>query len=206
MRIVGGTYKGRQFHPGKSFRSRPTTDFSKESLFNILENRINWEETSALDLFAGTGSISFELISRGCRRVTGIEKDKVHCRFIRETVETLGINNFHLVQGDVFHFIRNKPSSFDLVFADPPYTMKNFQTTAEKILGSGILREGGLFILEHSKENQFDHLPDFLELRRYGSVHFSFFRKAATEPEKIADVMTSPPAPLHDGEGGVTKW
>jgi len=192
MRIVGGTYKGRQFHPGKSFRSRPTTDFSKESLFNILENRINWEETSALDLFAGTGSISFELISRGCHRVTGIEKDKVHSRFIRDTSETLGITNFHLVQGDVFHFIRNKPASFDLIFADPPYTMKDFGTVAEKILGSGILREGGLFILEHSKENQFDHLPDFLEIRRYGSVHFSFFRKAVPEAAKGTDLIINP--------------
>lgn len=176
MRIVGGIFKGRQFHPGKSFRSRPTTDFSKESLFNILENSINWEETTALDLFAGTGSISFELVSRGCLHVTSVEKDFVHARFIRETAEILEINNLRLVQGDVFRFLWSCTGQFDLIFADPPYTMRDFGTTALKVLSSGLLKTGGLFILEHSKEHSFNHLPEFTELRRYGSVHFSFFR------------------------------
>jgi 16S rRNA (guanine(966)-N(2))-methyltransferase RsmD len=176
MRIVGGIFKGRQFHPGKSFRSRPTTDFSKESLFNILENHTDWENISALDLFAGTGSISFELISRGCRQVTAVEKDFVHCRFIRNTADTLGINNFRLIQGDVFQFLRSSSEACDLIFADPPYTMKHFGETATKVLESVILKEGGIFILEHSKEYNFDHLPEFTELRKYGSVHFSFFR------------------------------
>lgn len=181
MRIVGGEFKGRQFHPGKSFRSRPTTDFSKESLFNILENHIDWQETSALDLFAGTGSISFELVSRGCRHVTAVENDFVHCRFIRETAVTLGISNLSLIQGEVFRFLTGNKSHFDLVFADPPYTMKGFETVPLKILGSGILNQGGLFILEHSKDHQFSHLPDFTELRRYGSVHFSFFTRNSCE-------------------------
>jgi len=177
MRIVGGKYKGRQFNPGKSFRSRPTTDFSKESLFNILENRILWEETHALDLFAGTGSISFELISRGCDHVTAVEIDFVHCRFIRETAGTLAIQNLTVIRDDVFHFLSQKQDPFDLIFADPPYTMKDFQSVASKVLHSGMLKEGGIFILEHSKANHFEDLAGFLEMRKYGSVHFSFFKK-----------------------------
>jgi 16S rRNA (guanine966-N2)-methyltransferase len=175
MRIVGGKYKGRIFYPGKSFRSRPTTDFGKEGLFNILENRISWEETDALDLFSGTGSISFELISRGCRRVTAVERDFVHCRYIREESAKLGIDNLQVIKDDVFHLIHCNPGQYALVFADPPFDMKDFQLVAEKILSSGILKEKGLFILEHSKSNKFDLVPGFLELRKYGSVHFSFF-------------------------------
>jgi 16S rRNA (guanine966-N2)-methyltransferase len=200
MRIVGGTFKGRQFHPGKSFRSRPTTDFGKEGLFDILENSINWDETAALDLFSGTGSISFELISRGCGHVTAVENDFVHCRFIRETAATLGINNLNVIKTDVFRFMLGKPGAWDLVFADPPYTMKDFGSIAGKILASGIVKEGGLFILEHSKENSFKELPEFLELRKYGRVHFSFFR-----PKMIVADLTSPPAPLHPEEGDATE-
>jgi 16S rRNA (guanine966-N2)-methyltransferase len=177
MRIVGGTFRGRTFHPGKSFQSRPTTDFAKEGLFDILENRIDWEETSALDLFSGTGSISFELISRGCKHVTAVEKDFVHGRFIRETAATLGIDNLSLIRTDAFRFLIGKPGSWDLVFADPPYTMTDFGSVAAKILSSGVVKKGGLFILEHSKSNSFKELPEFLELRKYGSVHFSFFRQ-----------------------------
>jgi 16S rRNA (guanine966-N2)-methyltransferase len=177
MRIVGGIFKGRTFHPGKSFRSRPTTDFGKEGLFDILENTVNWEETSALDLFAGTGSISFELVSRGCGHVTAVENDFVHCRFIRETAATLGISNLNVIKTDVFRFMLGKPGAWELVFADPPYTMKDFGSVASKILASGIIKEGGLFILEHSKTHSFKELPEFLEIRKYGSVHFSFFRK-----------------------------
>ena len=177
MRIISGKYKGRLFHPGKSFRARPTTDFSKESLFNILENRIDWEKTAVLDLFAGTGSISFEMISRGCIHATAVEKDGIHCRFIRETASALGIQNLAVIKENVFRFLSGSTGSFDLVFADPPYDMREFQSVAAKILGSKVLKEGGLFILEHSKNNDFRDLPEFLELRRYGSVHFSFFTK-----------------------------
>ena len=175
MRIVGGKYKGRIFHPGKAFRSRPTTDFSKESLFNILENTISWEETDALDLFSGTGSISLELVSRGCHRVTAVEKDHVHCRFIREVVSQLGIENLQVVKEDVFRFIHGNRSQYDLVFADPPFDMKNFHLGAEEILLSGLLKDKGLFILEHSKNDMFDHIPGFLKMRKYGSIRFSFF-------------------------------
>ena len=176
MRIVGGIYKGRQFHPGKEFRSRPTTDFSKESLFDILENRIHCEETDALDLFSGTGSISFELISRGCRQVTAVEKDFVHCRFIRKVTGELDITHLRLIHDDAFRFMMRTSQTYDLVFADPPYDMPGFDHIAEKILQSGVTKPGGLFILEHPKKYRFQELPGFLEMRHYGSVHFSFFK------------------------------
>jgi 16S rRNA (guanine966-N2)-methyltransferase len=175
MRIVGGKYKGRVFHPGKAFRSRPTTDFGKEGLFNILENKISWEETDALDLFSGTGSISLELVSRGCRKVTAVERDFVHCRYIREESLKLGIDNLQVIKVDVLRFLQGRHGQYALVFADPPFDMKDCHLVAEKILSSGILKEKGLLILEHSKSNKFDLVPGFLELRKYGSVHFSFF-------------------------------
>ncbi len=183
MRIVGGKYKGRQFVPGKSFRSRPTTDFSKESLFDILANRIDWEETDALDLFSGTGSISFEMASRGCRNVSSVEKDFVHCRFIRKVAEELEISNLRVIQDDVFRYLFRTGDRFDLIFADPPYDMPGYDNIAEKILHSEVLKPGGLFIFEHPKKSRFQELPGFLEMRHYGSVHFSFFRKAMVAPE-----------------------
>jgi 16S rRNA (guanine(966)-N(2))-methyltransferase RsmD len=175
MRIIGGKYKGRIIHPVKNFRSRPTTDFGREGLFNILENRIAWEETNALDLFSGTGSIGFEMASRGCKKVTAVEIESLNCRLIRETAGTFGMNNFVVIRDDVFHFIARSRDRFDLVFADPPYSMPGFEEIALKILDANILNKRGLFILEHPKVYQFDHLPGFSEMRRYGNLRFSFF-------------------------------
>jgi len=176
MRIVGGKYKGRRFNPGKTFRSRPTTDFSKESLFNILENTVSWHETATLDLFAGTGSISFELVSRGCKSVCAVERDPYHCRFIREVAEELQLAGFTLVRDDVFRFISRTNEKYQLIFADPPYDMPDFSLVAERIFESGLLAPGGLFILEHSKYYNFSHFTGFSDARSYGSVWFSFFR------------------------------
>lgn len=176
MRIVGGIYKGRVFNPGKQFKARPTTDFAKENLFNILENRINWEEIDALDLFSGTGSISYELVSRGCREVTSVEINHRHCKYIAEVKSMLNIENLKLVRDDAFHFIQKSKNGYDLIFADPPYDLKNFDDVPIKILSSGILKNQGIFILEHGKNQIFEHLPGFTEIRVYGSVHFSFFR------------------------------
>lgn len=175
MRIVGGLYKGRIFTPRKSFKARPTTDFAKENLFNILENRINWEETDALDLFAGTGSISYELASRGCRQVTAVEQNFRHYQFIRQVIADLGATNIHPLREDVFRFLGRQFPPFDLVFADPPFDLPAFDTVPEKVLASGIIKKGGLFILEHSQHHHYGQLPQFRELRTYGSVYFSFF-------------------------------
>ncbi len=178
MRIVGGKYKGRRFNPGKTFRSRPTTDFSKESLFNILENTISWQETAALDLFSGTGSISFELVSRGCKSVCAVERDPYHCRFIREVAEELQLTGFTLVRDEVFRFISRTTEKYHLIFADPPYDMPNFSSVAERIVGSSLLAPGGLFILEHSKYYNFSHYAEYSDSRTYGNVWFSFFRNS----------------------------
>lgn len=176
MRIVGGTFKARIFNPGKNFTARPTTDFSKENLFNILENRIDWEQSEALDLFSGTGSISYEMISRGCKNVTAVEINSRHVRFISTVKSTLGLQNLQIVREDAFRFISKTKKQYDLIFADPPFDMRNFADVPVKLFEAGVLREGGLFILEHNKHQNFEKLPQFLELRTYGSVHFSFFK------------------------------
>lgn len=178
MRIVGGKYKGRHFTPGKSFKARPTTDMAKESLFNILQNTIDFEEIKVLDLFAGTGSISFEFASRGCTNITTVEINFNHVNFIKETIAKLDETNIRLVKTNAFVFAEHFKEQYDLIFADPPYDMRNFSEVPDLIFRNNLLRENGLFILEHSGEYDFSKLPQFRELRRYGSVHFSFFRNS----------------------------
>jgi 16S rRNA (guanine(966)-N(2))-methyltransferase RsmD len=176
MRIVGGKFKGRIFNPGKSFKARPTTDFAKENLFNILENRIDWETTDALDLFSGTGSISYELISRGCRQVTSVEMIFRHYKYIGEVKTQLNIDNLRVVRDDVFQFIDKHKEQYDLIFADPPFDLKNLGEVPVRVLASGLLRPGGVLIVEHGRHSQFNSLPGFSEIRTYGSVCFSFFQ------------------------------
>ncbi|MBN1819666.1 MAG: 16S rRNA (guanine(966)-N(2))-methyltransferase RsmD [Prolixibacteraceae bacterium] len=176
MRIVGGKYKGRIFNPGNNFRARPTTDMAKEGLFNILTNRINFEETDVLDLFSGTGSISLEFISRGSRHVTLIESDPVHFRFILQTINSLEIENITPVKTDVFRFLNRCDSEFDLIFADPPFNLKRLDEIPDLIFNASILKPGAILILEHPKNYNFSNHLHFKELRNYGSVHFSFFQ------------------------------
>ncbi|MEL7586686.1 MAG: RsmD family RNA methyltransferase [Prolixibacteraceae bacterium] len=177
MRIVGGTYKGRHFSPGKKFNARPTTDMAKENLFNILQNRVDFEHIKVLDLFSGTGSISFEFASRGCRDITSVELDFHHFSFIRQIIEKLGEKNIKAIKANAFRFIEQTNQSFDLVFADPPFNHPQFKEVPGKVLTGNILLPGGIFILEHSKIYDFSSLPEWEEIRNYGSVHFSFFRK-----------------------------
>lgn len=181
MRIISGKYKGRRFDPPKNFKARPTTDFAKENLFNILNNEIDWESISALDLFGGTGSISFELISRGCKDVACIEKSPVHFDFIDKTREKLGIDKMILLRMDVFRFLENNREQFDLIFADPPYELTDFKKVPELVLGNKMIKEDGIFILEHSKNYDFSDFPLFSERRVYGSVNFSIFRNKKME-------------------------
>jgi len=175
MRIVGGIYKGRMFNPGKSFQSRPTTDIAKESLFNILENRYDFSDKSVLDIFAGTGSIGYEFLSRGCSEAVFVEKNFVHHRFIAEVLHTLKIENAKAFKADAFQFIMCFQGSFDFIFADPPYDFKQFNLVPEAVLNSTLLKPGGLFIIEHPKEFNFTNHPRFTEIRKYGKVNFSFF-------------------------------
>ena len=177
MRIVGGKYKGRIFRPNKKFKARPTTDAAKEGLFNILGNRYEFSTKSVLDLFAGTGSVGYEFLSRGCTNATFIESNFSHYRFILEVLETIKADTAAVFKSDVFKYIKSCPNKFNFIFADPPFDHPRFQEIPEAILSADILAEEGLFILEHPVEYQFIKHPNFKEIRNYGKVNFSFFEK-----------------------------
>lgn len=178
MRVISGIYKRRRFEVPRTFKARPTTDFAKENLFNVLAGYIDFEENvSALDLFAGTGSISLELVSRGCSRVISIEKDRRHYAFICQVMNEVKTEVCVPVCGDALKYIERSSEQFDFVFADPPYALKELPEIPDRVLGCGLLKDGALFVLEHGKDNHFENHPCFLEHRSYGSVNFSFFRK-----------------------------
>lgn len=176
MRIISGTYRGRHLSPPKNITARPTTDFAKESLFNLLQNRMDIEGTDMLDLFAGTGGIGLEFVSRGASSVTSVELAHVQQNFILSTCKQLGIRNLTLVRGDVFRFIKNCNSRFDFIYADPPYALPELPTIPDLIFEQGILKDGGMLVLEHSKNNDFHDHPHFVDQRSYGSVNFTFFQ------------------------------
>ena len=177
MRIITGKYKGRHFDIPRSFKARPTTDFAKENIFNVLNQYIDFDGATALDLFSGTGSISLELLSRGCQQVVSVELDRDHHRFIKECIAKLGENNCIAIRGDVFKFIKTCKQQFDFIFADPPYALPQVPLIPNLVFESGILRENGLFVLEHSTKNDFSNHPNFAEHRNYGSVNFTFFKQ-----------------------------
>jgi len=161
----------------RTFKARPTTDFAKENLFNVLSNQIDFEDgVTALDLFAGTGSISIELVSRGCDKVISVEKDSQHYAFICKVMQEVKTDKCFPIRGDVFKYIENSSEKFDFIFADPPYELKGLETISQLIFEKGLLKEDGLFVLEHGKTNNFEDDPHFVERRVYGSVNFSFFR------------------------------
>ena len=181
MRIVGGTRRRKQIVPPRNFRARPTTDFAKENLFNVLQNRYDLEEATVLDLFSGTGSISYEFASRGAVRVVSVEMNPLHQRFIAETARELDFGQIQSVKTNAFVYLRTMAGlgdqQFDIVFADPPYDLVGIETLPGLVLGGGFVREGGIFVLEHSAEKDFSEYPNFCERRSYGSVQFSFFEK-----------------------------
>ena len=161
----------------RTFKARPTTDFAKENLFNVLSNQIDFEDgVTALDLFAGTGSISIELVSRGCDKVISVEKDSQHYAFICKVMQEVKTDKCFPIRGDVFKYIENSSEKFDFIFADPPYALKELESIPELIFKNNLLKEGGLFVLEHGKQNNFEDHPHFIERRVYGSVNFSLFR------------------------------
>ena len=181
MRVITGIYKGRHFDIPRSFKARPTTDFAKENIFNVINGYIDMEGARALDLFAGTGSISLELLSRGCKPVVSVEMDRDHAAFIRECMTKIGVEDNILIRGDVFRFIKSCKQQFDLIFADPPYALPNLPTIPELILAKDMLAPGGLLVFEHGKHNDFSAVPGFIEHRSYGSVNFSLFRTPEEE-------------------------
>ncbi len=176
MRIVGGSLKGRRFNPPRGLPVRPTTDSSKESIFNILTNHVDFDSLSALDLFAGTGNISYELASRGCAEITAVEKDIACCRYIKKTAQEFEIENIEIEQEDVFAFLRNARAPYDLIFADPPYAMKNLDELVMLVFENNLLKAEGWFILEHEPKTSFEKHQRFIQQRKYGSSLFSIFR------------------------------
>ena len=162
-------------HPPKGLPVRPTTDFAKTALFNILNNRIDFEATKVLDLFAGTGSISFELISRGCPKVVAVDKDYGCIRFIKETIEKLELEGMQANKADVFGFVKTYSGHFDLIFCDPPYDLDKLPSIPDAIFDTHLLASDGLLIVEHSTRVDFSSHARFTEQRSYGKVNFSFF-------------------------------
>ena len=184
MRIISGIYGGRRLSPPKNITARPTTDFAKESLFNLLNNRLDFEGIDVLDLFAGTGGIGIECVSRGAREVTAVEIAHVQQNWIIACCKQLGIRNLSLIRGDVFKFLNACRNKYDLIFADPPYAMEAIPTLPDIILdftngqqgGNSLLKENGWLVIEHGKDTDFTNHPHHVETRTYGSVHFSFFQ------------------------------
>ena len=176
MRIITGSYKGRHFDIPRTFKARPTTDFAKENIFNVLRGYVDFDGITALDLFAGTGSISLELVSRGCKQVISVEADRDHADFIRRCFAKLGDDRDVLVRGDVFRFLKRCRQQFDFIFADPPYTLGGLPQLPDLILGGDLLVPGGIFVLEHGKDHDFSTHQRFAEHRSYGSVNFTLFK------------------------------
>ena len=206
MRIITGKYKGRHFDIPRSFKARPTTDFAKENIFNVLTQYIDFEGAEALDLFSGTGSITLELLSRGCSHVVSVELDRDHHRFICDCIQRLGWkveggrwkenttaadhtslhlppSTLHPIRGDVFRYIKSCKQQFDFIFADPPYALKELPTIPSLIFERGILKDDGIFVFEHGKDYDFSDDPHFVEHRSYGSVNFSIFRTTGPSEE-----------------------
>lgn len=181
MRIITGKYKGRHFEIPRSFKARPTTDFAKENIFNVLNGYIDFEEATALDLFSGTGSITLELLSRGCSQVVSVELDRDHHRFIQECLKKLSSSSSQPsavipIRGDVFRFVKACHQQFDFIFADPPYALKELPQIPDLIFEKNLLKEDGVFVFEHGKDYDFSQHPHFVEHRQYGSVNFSLFK------------------------------
>jgi 16S rRNA (guanine(966)-N(2))-methyltransferase RsmD len=178
MRIISGQFKGRLLPAvPKGFDARPTTDFAKENLFNILENSFDLSAVKTLDLFAGTGGISYEFASRGSKHVDTVEIEHLHYAYIKKTSEVMGFKQIHVVRNDVFRFLKFCRESYDIIFADPPYTNSQIALIPKLVFENRLLNEGGCLIVEHSSNNNFSETGGFTQQRRYGSVNFSFFGK-----------------------------
>lgn len=177
MRIISGTYRGKRIHPPKNFKARPTTDFSKESLFNILIHQLDFKGLDILDLFAGTGSITYEFASRGVQSVVAVEMAAPHFKFILQTCKDMGLDMVNVIRGDVFKYLKKPTQSFDIIFADPPYDHPRLAELPDLVFSSEILNKDGLFILEHPGSYSFTAHPRFSRHRKYGGVNFSMFSK-----------------------------
>ncbi|MCS5663074.1 MAG: RsmD family RNA methyltransferase [Flavobacteriales bacterium] len=181
MRIVSGTHKSKRITAPKNLPVRPTTDMAKESLFNILNNNYYFDEIRVLDLFSGTGNISYEFASRGTEQILSVDQN-FHCiRFIQQTAKELGFDTISTIKADVFEFLEKHSQEHDIIFADAPYELEGLDKIVETIFAKNILSKDGVLILEHAKEQDFSELPFFANKRRYGNVNFSFFEHPQTD-------------------------
>ena len=177
MRIIGGRLKGRTILPPKGYEARPTTDFAKEGLFNVLDNEYEFDGLKVLDLFGGTGAVAFEFASRGAGKVYCVEMNRNNAKFIRAEGWRLGLGSVVTVHGNVFDFLPVCREKFDIVFADPPYSLEGLEGIPDKVLALDIMHPGAYFILEHGGEHSFAGHPLFKKEKVYGRVHFRFFEK-----------------------------
>lgn len=176
MRIISGQFRGKKLIAPNNLPVRPTTDFAKTGLFNILNNYYSFEKISVLDLYAGTGNLSFEFASRGCPAITAIDKDGACCNYMNKTAQQLGINKqLNVLQSDVLTYLKNSKTAMDIIVADPPYAETPASELANLIFENQLLKPNGVFILEHSSEVDLSQLPHYLQTRKYGFVSFTFF-------------------------------
>ncbi|HWB64201.1 MAG TPA: RsmD family RNA methyltransferase [Chitinophagales bacterium] len=175
MRIIGGNLKGIRFNPPQNIPTRPTTDFAKEGLFNMINNSFNFDNIKVLDLFGGTGSIAYEFASRGCTDITTVEIFAKCANFIKQTAKDLKLEAIHVLQMDVFNFIQSCNQKFDVIFAGPPYPLENLNTIPDLIFQYQLVEGEGWFILEHNPNHNFEKHPHFYRSRNYGTTIFSIF-------------------------------
>ena len=181
MRIIAGTLRGRRLNPPDRLPVRPTTDMARESLFNILNNYVDYEECTVLDLFAGTGAVSFEFVSRGAKAVTAIDINAQCTEFIKQSALKMNVRNLHVVRADVFDLLKRANQRFDIVFADSPYALEELPLLPDLVFDKGLLTDDGIFVLEHPREYQFEEHPHFWQHRAYGKVNFTFFANKLDE-------------------------
>jgi len=177
MRIIGGRLKGKTILPPAGYKARPTTDFAREGLFNVLDNEYEFEDLKVLDLFGGTGAIAFEFASRGAARVYCVEMARENASFIKTEAQRLGLSNVTMVRDNVFDFLPICREKFDIIFADPPYALEGLETLPDQVFAQDLLHPGCYFILEHGGEHSFREHPRFKKEKVYGRVHFTFFEQ-----------------------------
>ena len=177
IRIISGEHRGRKIRAPKQLNARPTTDRAKEGLFNILNNRFYFDEIKALDLFSGTGNLSYELVSRGCTQVTAVDADRLAVKFIGDTASQLNMHGLQAVRNTAENYLSGVIGSYDLILADPPYQYDRYEWLIEEVFNRELLSDGGLLVLEHDVKTRLDELAHFSERRTYGNSCFSFFEK-----------------------------
>lgn len=180
MRIISGTHRGRTLHPPKNLPVRPTTDFAKESIFNILNNYFELDGLKVLDLFCGTGNMSFEFASRGCGDILAVDNHFNCCNFVKKTADALNMPQIKVMKADVFAFLKKSIDTFHIIFADPPYDLEGIPLIPELVFEKKLLKPDGWLIVEHGPRTDLSALPHFREKRNYGHAHFSIFENSAS--------------------------